>query len=182
MRKLLLFIFGLSIYQFSTGQDVPDPDFSLRPYYLLEGKLLDFEKADASFEKKIKALGYGGAEIYYSVNGQKSTVRLNQNSTLKIIIKLEDNSDHAERFHICIGELKKSNRKFASFHYSTLGGFKPIIEKRIQLTSRKIRDKVFELSLEKPLPTGEYAIFSYSTEDLGVAINSGARIACFGID
>lgn len=170
----------------STGsleaQDIPEPDFSQKPYYFKDGKLNEFEKTDASMERKMKGLGYGGLEFFYSVAGLKSSARFTQGTIPKIIIKTEDNSDPTEAFLLCVGETKKDSRRFKSFKMGAYGGSKGITNNRIKLAVKKIRDKVFEITIDQVLPAGEYAILPYSSEGTAMATTTGIKVNCFGID
>src|SRR5579872_6579578 len=97
--KLFLLSVAFSIYSCLSciAQDTtPEPDFSQKPYYLKDGKLAEFEKADANLERKVKGMGYGGVEFFYSVAGLKSSARFASSSIPKIIVKTEDNSDPTE--------------------------------------------------------------------------------------
>ena len=175
--------FSTLIFMSSLAQEVvPEPDFSQKPYYFKDGKLNEFEKADATLERKVKGMGYGGVEFFYSVAGLKSTARFITSSIPKIIVKTEDNSDPTEMLLVCVGETKKDNRRFKSFKMGTFGGTKGISDNRIKLTVRKIRDKVFEISVDQPLPTGEYAILPFAKEVTASAATTGVKVNCFGVD
>lgn len=74
----------------SFAQDIPEPDFSQKPYYFKDGKLNEFEKDEAPMESKAKGMGYGGVEISYSASGLKSPIRFASGSNPTIIVKIED--------------------------------------------------------------------------------------------
>ena len=164
------------------AQDIPEPDFSQKPYYLKDGKLSEFEKTDASLERKVKGMGYGGVEFFYSVEGIRSNSRFTPTSFPKIIIKTEDNGDPTDAILVCVGETKKDSRRFKSFKMGTFGGTKGISDNRIKLTVKKLRDKIFEITIDQTLPAGEYAILPYSKDATAMAITAGVKVSCFGID
>ena len=179
---LIAFSFLISISTTCAQDVIADPDFSGKPYYFRDGKLNEFEKAEAILERKVKGMGYGGVEFFYSVGGLKSTTRFIASSIPKIIVKNEDNSDPTEMLLVCIGETKKDNRRFKSFKVGTFGGTKGISDNRIRLTVKKIRDKVFEISIDQTLTAGEYAILPYSKEVTAAAATTGVKVNCFGVD
>ena len=78
----------------SFSQSFPDPEFSSKPYILLEDNTLkNFERADAQMDFKIKAMGYGGSEIYITAFSPTSDVRFSKNAMPKIIVKILTNEN-----------------------------------------------------------------------------------------
>jgi hypothetical protein len=184
MKFLRNVAIALSIltYTQSAAQEIPEPDFSQKPYYIKEEKLSEFEKVDATLERKVKGMGNGGVEFYYSVPDLKSSARFAASAVPKIIIKTEDNSDPTEAILVCVGEAKKDNRRFKSFKMGTFGGTKGISDNRIKIAVKKIRDKVFEITIDQVLPAGEYAILPYSKDATAMAMTAGVKVSCFGVD
>lgn len=133
-------------------------------------------------ERKMKGMGYGGLEYYYSVNGAKSGTRFGQSSLPRIIIKMEDNSDPTEIFMLCTAEPKKASRRFKAMKMGALGQVKETSSNRTKMTAKKLRDKVFELTIGQPLEKGEYALIPNSSEAAQKAVTTGASIFCFGVD
>ena len=182
MKLLLpLFIFILVSSQ-AKSQDVPEPDFSQKPYFLVDGKLINMEKTDASLEKKMRGMGYGGVEYFYSVAGNRSSSRVTASSIPKIIYKNDDNSDPSESILVCIGEPRKGSRRFSSFRMSAFGSSKGVLDNRIKLTVKKIRDKIFEITIDQPLSPGEYAVLPYSKGTTMTVVTTGTKVNCFGVD
>ncbi|HEV8511988.1 MAG TPA: hypothetical protein VGQ59_01860 [Cyclobacteriaceae bacterium] len=180
MKSALLFL--LIIFS-PTLQDIPEPDFSLRPYFLKEDKLNEFERVDAVFESKAKGMGYGGVEISYAAEGLKSAVRFTSLLAPRIIIKMEDNSDPAEGFAVFMAEIKKDRRRFVTGKMgSAFGSNKSNNEKRVQISAKKIREKVFEISFQQNLSPGEYAIIP-SQKNMSMSAGSQSmKMSCFGVD
>jgi hypothetical protein len=54
----------------TSAQDIPEPEFSQKPYCFKDGKLSPFENLEGVQKLKAKGMGYGGAEIAYEVPGQ----------------------------------------------------------------------------------------------------------------
>jgi hypothetical protein len=171
------------VYCNAIGQEVPEPEFTQKPYYLKDGKLNAFEASEGVQKAKSKSMGYGGTEISYEVPGLKSPARFNS-STFRIIIKTEGSSDPSESFIIVTAEAKKDTRRFIT---GTIGGTfknKSGPENRIKISAKKIRDKVFEIAPVNEVPAGEYAIVPYIKEANMVAAagNAPLKMYCFGID
>ena len=93
MKKYFLFSFAL----FSTcvvcaqldKAKYPEPEFSNEVYYLKKDSMLTvirLEKASSKMESKKKMGGYGGYENGYSMEGEKSAVRLSRGNNLSFII------------------------------------------------------------------------------------------------
>ncbi|CAN5439028.1 hypothetical protein BH09BAC3_BH09BAC3_35990 [soil metagenome] len=171
------------LYSSLSAQEIPEPDFSLKPYYLLDGKLIEFEKVELSMGTKSKGMGYGGVELSYSADGLKSPTRFVSGTVPKIIVKSEDNSDPSEGFSVLMGEIKKDRRRFVTGKVAALvGSNKSNSEKRITISAKKIRDKVFEITFGQTLQSGEYAIIP-NTKNISLATGSMAiKINCFGVD
>lgn len=181
-KRFLLIVLSLISFQSVLSQEIPDPEFSQKPFYFRDGKLLEFEKADATMEKKLKGMGYGGVEYFYSVDGSKSSVRFASPSNPIIIIKMEDNSDPVETFSLCVAEGKKSSRRFRAMKMGALGSVKSINDNKYKITSKKLRNQVFEITIEGTLSIGEFALIPYTSEATMKALSTATKIFCFGID
>ena len=161
------------------AQEIPDPEFSLRPYFVKGNLLENLERADASVETKLKALGYGGAEAFFAVMGLKSSVRFQTGALPTIIIKTEDNSDPADIVVITKAEFKKDKRRFKAAKVAAFG-VKPknISDSQVKISFKKVREKLFQLIFEGPLPPGEYALLPTHSSSSA----AGIKISCFGVD
>lgn len=166
----------------SVAQEIPEPDFSQKPYYLKDGKLFEFEKVEASLGTKAKGMGYGGVEISYSAEGQKSPVRFPSSSALIIVVKMEDNSDPSDGFTVLLGDVKKNGRRFVTGKMGTFGGLKSNNANRISISSRKLREKLYEISFSQPLQPGEYAIISNQKSVSMANAGQSVKMNCFGVD
>jgi hypothetical protein len=165
------------------AQDVPDPDFSQKPYYQKNGKLEEFEKVEAPMGTKLKGMGYGGVEISYLASGTKSPVRFASGVTPVIIIKMEDNSDPSETFTIQMAQVKKDSRRFVTGKMGALiGGNKSNNQKKIITSVKRLKEKVFEITFNEPLQLGEYAIIPYQKNATMAMGSQAIKINCFGID
>jgi hypothetical protein len=179
LASLFLILISLNL----NAQDIPEPDFSQKPYYSKDGKLQEFEKVDAPMGTKAKGMGYGGVEISYSATGLKSPVRFAAGVIPVFIIKMEDSSDPSEVFTVLMAEIKKDRRRFVTGKMGTMfGDNKSNSQKKIMTSSKKIKEKVFEITFSEPLQPGEYAIIPDQKNITMAAGSQEIRISCFGID
>lgn len=89
MKKFLVFLIVLGIHFSIYSQEIPVPDFAKRPFILsYENDLVDFERLVAVVDFKIKGMGYGGSEIFYTVTPARSQVRFPLSKMPRFVIKL----------------------------------------------------------------------------------------------
>jgi len=182
MKHLIsVMLIAFVVHVSANGQDIPEPDFSKKPYYFQNGSLSPFEGQNAAIKKRVKAIGYGGAEYFYSVPGARSNVRFPAGAIPPFIIKLDDNSDPSEAIIISIGEAKKEERRFKAFKATMFNGNQDATQDRVKLVVKKIKDKVYEITIQGAAP-GEYAILPYSNNALTLSVTSSVAANCFGID
>ena len=183
----LLLTIGCFFHTHNFCQDsIPNPEFSERPYYLTQSKLLNLERADAVFELNVKAGGYGGAEYYYTAFGERSTVRFSQDSLPRIFITLSSGIDPTERIVIIRSTVKakKDRRRFIQGGSGSAGNAKNVNEYHVSYTIRTIRPNIYEIIFDEGLLPGEYAIMPINSPN-GSALDLASqtvKITCFGID
>jgi len=177
---LVCFVFTVAR---SIAQDIPEPDFSQKPYYLKDAALQEFEKVDSPMSIKIKGMGYGGFEISFSAAGLMSPIRFAANVTPVIIVKMEDNRDPSEVFTLLMGDIRKDRRRFVTGKIGAFfGNSKSNNQKEITISAKKLRDKVFQITFEGSLQPGEYAIIP---DQKHISMETGSqmiKISCFGVD
>lgn len=186
MKKLILGMTILVIWvTASFSQSFPDPEFSSRPYILLEDNTLNnFERADALIDIKIKAMGYGGSEIYNTARLPKSDVRFSKNAMPKIIVKMVVNVDPADIISLSLGEVKKNRRRFLQSSMAFGGKARDVSLYNVPVEFKKIREGIYEIVLPGNIQAGEYAFRSIhdgGSHPLGSYTNK-VKISCFGID
>lgn len=184
-QKILLTITSLFIGLILNAQSFPDPEFSSRPYILENGKTLkDLERANAQLEWKIKGMGYGGSESYFTAFTPNSEVRFTKNTLPRLIIKVDGDVDPSEVISLSKGVVKKNKRKFIQGSMSMTGKARDVSESYIKLEFKKISKGVFEIILPNDLQSGEYAFMPIngSGSNSVTSLNSKVKISCFGID
>jgi len=163
-----------------SAQSFPNPKFSLRPYIVESDSVLKtFERADAHLDIKVKGLGYGGSETYYTAFKPNSDVRFSKNALPKIIIKIDGNIDPSDQISLSKAIVKKDRRRFLQASMALGGKSRDVSSYYVNLEFKIIRDGIYELILPSDIQTGEYA-FMPPVYDGGNYFKS--KIYCFGID
>lgn len=179
---VMVFIFFM-IQNILFAQELPEPDFTEIPYYLNGGKLNALKKVETSLSKRAKGMGYGGVETFYEVVGDKASDRFNSEVPISFVIKIEDNRDPSENFSVVIAEIKKNKRLFVTGKIATVFGSNNLkIDRRIPISFKKIRDRIFEIDFPKSLSIGEYAIIPTQKNGSMVSGSQSINIYCFGVD
>lgn len=210
----LLRIFFLSAILFSAyglnAQTYPEPEFSNEPYYINKSTgntLVRLEKNSSKMDTKTNAIS--GSESGYSMDGSKSTVRLNSGNNVSFIFSsgtsgsssaksdsaMKANgvdpsmlsgmnmSDPSQKLTLYKMESGKGVRKVL---LQKAPGMNPFGSHKIQssdkytFSARKIKDGYWELVVDKPLPKGEYA---FTMMSMGMdAMAGGTTLFAFGVD
>ncbi|MEP7230490.1 MAG: hypothetical protein ABI691_09580 [Ginsengibacter sp.] len=88
MKKFLMALSFMYVYNITYAQQYPEPEFSNEVYYLEKDtvyKTIRLEKESAKLDAKMKMGGFGGMENGYSIDDSKSTVRITHGNNLSFI-------------------------------------------------------------------------------------------------
>lgn len=182
--KTLIFtqiLIALSLF----SQSTPEPDYFNQPYYLNDSNQLEkIEKADAKYEVKVKGMGYGGYDMFFTALSPKSNKILSKEKSLVFLIKLNTDIDPEGYIILSKATIKSKKRLFIFDSRSMMGEAKEMKDKKIPLTVEKISDKVFKINITEKLEPGEYAFKPFSSMNLSGNAAGGLNqtIYCFGID
>lgn len=162
---------------------VPEPDFPTRPYGL-DGNynLIDLDRTDASIDVKVKGLGYGGGEMYYTAFSPAATVRFEIGNLPRFIVQVGDNVDPSSIISMGKAEVKgNQKRRFLQSSMAFGGKARDVSDAVISLDFKKIKDGLYEIIIEQRLEAGEYAFMPISS---GGAFGGGgsSKITCFGVE
>lgn len=164
---------------------IPEPEFLNRPYYLDNGELKGFEKVDGVVDVKIKAMGYGGSDTYYTAFNSESTKRFTIDGFPRVFIKLEPGIDPEEVITILRKEKKKkkNRRRFKIGSRKLSGKARNTNNNIISFNIKKIRNQVYEIIFDSVLESDEYAFapMSKTNTDL-LSASTSVKMYCFGID
>jgi hypothetical protein len=165
----------------SWAQEIPDPEFSLRPYYLKANSLENLERVDAVAQTKVKAMGYGGADSFYNAIGVQSSVKFTLAESPRFFIKIDDQTDPMDLVVIAKGDVKKNERRFKILSVNGPFGTRSSGPgNQVKFTCKKIKEGLYELVFDQPLPIGEYAFMPISG-GLSLAATR-AKLSCFSVE
>lgn len=185
--RLLSTLFFLLISSILIAQEanIPEPEFLNRPYYLEEGELKGFEKIDGVIDIKVKAMGYGGSDTFYTAFNSESTKRFTNNNFPRIFVKLESGIDPEEVITILKKDKKrkKNRRRFKIGSRKLFGKARNTNSNIISFDIIKIRNQVYEIIIDTELKPDEYAFapMSKTNTDL-LSASTSVKMYCFGID
>ena len=90
MKKISFLVISLLTVLIIYSQNYPEPEFTNEPYYLQKNdttyKLLRLEKSTSTMETKTKFGGFGGSETEYTMDGNRSSVRIREGSIPSFIV------------------------------------------------------------------------------------------------
>jgi len=185
MKKL--FYTGL-IFLYSAltclGQEIPIPDFTEKPYYLKNGELKNIERTNANIEGKVRGMGYGGVDIFFTAPGEMSNVRFDTNNLPMFIIRLEKNIDPEEVITL-VKRDKKKKRKRRRFKFKSIkmgGRNRDVSDQEVGFSVKKIQDGVYGLTFENGLEQGEYAFLPIINTHTTLILGRSVKISCFGVN
>jgi hypothetical protein len=186
MRAFLFVLLSLFFTQiiFAQTSEVADPEFIGKPYYITASNELQMlEKTDADLGMKLKGMGYGGYELYYTVNPDKSTVRFSSGNLPRIIIKVEEGVDPSDLYTVVGGTIKKKQRYFVTTSKKMGGGTRTLDDKEVAIEFKKLKTGVYELIFPKGVPVGEYVFLPRTDENsLMSSYGQKVRVHCFAVD
>jgi len=211
----LLRIFFLSAILFIDraiyAQTYPEPEFSNEVYYLKKDKdysLVRLEKNSSKMENKTKIVG--PSENSYSIQGDKSPVRLTSGGNFSFVIskgssqgkspmsdsvmkangldpnKMDEMSMGGDPSQTITLYKVSSEKNIRKIYLVKVGGYFSMGKNKLQSSDkmtfsvRKVRSGYWELVIDKPLAKGEYA---FTTMGMGTGGMDGSTlIFAFGVD
>ena len=215
MKKLLLFAVAFIAYMCGGAQPAkikyPEPEFSNEIYLLKkDSTVMRLEKNSSKMDSKVKMGGIGGAENGYTIEGEKSTVRLGSGGNLSFVFSTGASAqstspqndsvmrangmdpsmisgamggimDPVNTVTLYKTVLVKGNRKIMLQKSPGMFGSKKISSSdKYTFSVKKIRDGYWELVIDKTLPKGEYA---FTTMSMNMGNMDGAiTLFAFAVD
>ena len=199
-----LLLISLNSFAQDDAAKYPLPEFSKEIYYLAKPdmKLMRLEKEASSMNTKTRAGGFGGAEMGYFIEGNKSRVRLNTGEALSFIYytgpprSMDPAADSTMRangidpsmssfsgmdpssliqFYVAVPD--KDKRKVLMAQGGGIGFGKSKNTAKYTYSLRQVKEGYYELLIDKTLPKGEYA-FVVS----GMTGDGSSLLFAFGID
>ena len=183
MKKTILLsgclILAKIIFASAPPDSIPVPEFINLVYHYdkANNKLADLEKANAEMIIKKKIVG-GGSQAY-SIEGNKSPVRLNETAQSFMITVTGGvmSADPTSTLTLYKLESNKKNREAAMTAYGGMSNGKGA-NKTVELKFKKIREGTYEMVVAGKLEKGEYGFVNMN------AMSPGGKVTlfAFGID
>lgn len=184
MKKILFLLTFLIVNYSGYSQEIPIPDFAKRPFILTEeNELIDFERLVAVVDFKIKGMGYGGSEVFYTVSPSRSLKRYPLSNLPRFIIKTEPNQDPSEVIYLSKAfEVNSKKRRFLTSKMTMTGKSKEVVSQFIQIDFKKLTDDVYEIIIVDLIGNGEFAFIPFDTAESARNMGGKVFINCFGVD
>lgn len=197
MKNIFILLLALSCSQLLFSQSYPDPEFVNEVYAFRKDSntLIRLEKDLTKMDTKSKVIGVGGFENGYTIESEKSSVRLNKDLNYSFIFstgasknKAADSvmkangmeemysmgSDPSQLLSLYQMDASKGKRKIILM---AMQGMNPLVKAKKESTKypfsvKKIREGYYELVVDKTLPRGEYAFVmkDYSSMDGSITV------------
>lgn len=166
----------------NNSNNIPDPDYPNRPYYLDGNELIKLERAEANFALKKKGI-YRGVDQQVQVMKEESPIQFEKNKLPRFFIQINDEDvDPYDIIDLCKADNIGAGRRNFTFSGKTYGGrVKDVTGKIMQLDFKKIRKGLYEIIIAQDLVQGEYAFLPLgNTENQLSSVNS-VKANCFGV-
>ncbi|HMH24069.1 MAG TPA: hypothetical protein VK563_19935 [Puia sp.] len=182
---LILLSAGSSLGQSGTAQFAksPNPQFINRLYYYRADSLSTLEQVEGSVQTKMKALGFGGSESIYSLDGSRSTIRIRAADTLRFALKTGTMMDDPSRMiRLYWFDSKKGSREtiLSSQGRFSAGKSKPN-KNEIAFDVQKSGNDVYLFIPSARLAPGEYGFMNVMMMK-NTGTNMSYTFSAFGID
>lgn len=212
MKKIFLSLILLFFAGVMLAQDYPTPEYNneICLYKKDSNKLVRLEKGSSKLETKAKVMGIGGMENGYTLDGEKSTVRLSNGDNLTFIISSGSASNltpeadsamkaggmdlsgaqggsmamndpsHNTTLYSMSSDKGKRKILLGSASGISMFGKTKKLSTKYTLSVKKVKDNYYLISVDKNLPKGEYAFVTMSLMDMDA---SGAYLLfAFAVD
>jgi hypothetical protein len=158
------------------GTAVPEPDY-VGAFFLLDQTsqaLTPLERQTATATMEVRALGWGGAEGFMQVRGERSSVRIPQGQSLQFVVRVASPQlDPLSLVHLVPLEAEEGNRRLSTGSASLFGGAKGGTgDAELPVRASRYGQSSFLITPAQELTAGEYA---FAGQNQGEAF-------CFGVD
>lgn len=162
MKKAVLVLMLVSASVFA--QEIPDPEFTMRPY-LLSGTGL------ASLESPLVQTNPVNATSFI-VQDKQAKSRLKKSGLLTFVIKTEPGIDPADKIKLARADVNKDSRVFTQ---ALSDNTKNNLVENLKLEFIKFREGIYIIKLPPGIEAGEYVFVQFPEKGT-------PNVTCFGID
>ena len=168
MRPLLLsgFLLATTCLQAQSGgtpstaaAHAPNPAFLNQVYYYWSDSLLPCPKTEGQMENKMKAMGFGGSQMGYTMDGGKAALRIKAGDSLRFVVKMVTMGDPSSMLQLLRFESKKDSRQAVMSTQSRFGGNKDH-KNQVSFDIQRSATDVFILIPSSRLTPGEYGFMN----------------------
>ncbi|MGZ5190843.1 MAG: hypothetical protein ACXWCZ_07455 [Flavisolibacter sp.] len=183
MKKIIILLGSIvlinPLFANESRDTIPEPEFINFIYQFdkTNNKLVDLEKANIEMKMKTKVMGGGSPS--YSIDGSKSTVRLNE-SAKSFMITISGGpmtTDPSNSMTLYKLESKKSSREAPMTSYGGMTSGKKS-NNALELRFKKVREGTYEIVVAGNLEKGEYGFVNMN----GMNSSGKMSVFAFGID
>jgi hypothetical protein len=160
----------------------PNPSFLNQVYYYWADSLLPCPKTEGRMESRMKALGFGGSQMGYTMDGGRSALRIRTGDSLRFMIKMVSAmGDPSTLIQLYRFDSKKDSRQAVTGSQSRFGGSK---ESKVQVSFdvQKSGTDVFILIPSTRLAPGEYGFMNSMAMNRSGMTSVTYTFYTFGID
>jgi hypothetical protein len=137
----------------------PDPAFLNQVYYYWSDSLLPCPKTEGQMENKMKAMGFGGSQMSYTMDGSKAALRIKAGDSLRFVVKMVTMGDPSSMLQLLRFESKKDSRQSMMSSQSRFGGNKNP-KNQVSFDVQRSGTDVFILIPSSRLTPGEYGFMN----------------------
>ena len=209
MKKALILVTGLLSTCCMLAQQYPDPEFvnEISVYNKDINKIIRMEKGTSKMDSKVKLGGMGGSEMGYTIDDERSSVRLQKSGSYSFVywsgassagLTRQDSAAKANGYspsmYAGIPGMDPSN-SISLYKMETAKGSRKVIlggsgsmlspfskknkeSVKYPCSFKKVREGYYEIIVDKPLAVGEYGFVMMAMGSLSGSVN----IYAFGID
>ena len=174
--------YSITTFQINTTNNIPEPEFPLRPYYLDGNNLVKLERAEANFVAKAKGI-YRGVDLQVQIMKEESPIQFLKNKLPRFFVVInDDDTDPFDVIDLCKADkIGKGRRNFTYAGKKYGGRVKDVTGKLASLDFKKIRNGLYEIIIDQELEQGEYAFLPLFKNDQGLSSTNSIKANCFGI-
>jgi hypothetical protein len=154
-------------------------------YYYLADSLVSLEQNTARMESKTKALGFGGSEGGFYMDGLKSSIRIHANDSIRFIIKMNmAMMDPSMMIKLYKFDSKKGNREavVSSQGGAYSGGKSTNNASEVSYNVQKSGSDDFIIVPASRLVPGEYGFLNMMMMNNAGSRNMSYTVFAFGVD
>ena len=144
----------------ATAAHIPNPAFLNQVYYYWSDSLLACPKTEGEMSNKMKAMGFGGSQMSYIMDGGRSALRIKAADSLRFVVRMTTMMGYPSSLvQLYKFDPKKDGREAVVSSQSRFGGNKDH-KSQISFDVQRSGTDVFILIPSARLAPGEYGFMN----------------------